>query len=122
MINDNDDDDLWVPLTEHKETFNLESVVYLITNPDGLHYVGKTAGKSRRRMNYYVLKDCKAQRRLYESLVKYGPENHQLRILEFSLEKEELNDREMYWIKHYDSFNNGLNLSHGGDGVKIKND
>lgn len=111
---------LWVELPDHKEVFNLENVVYLIKNPEGLYYVGKTAGKCRRRFTYYCNLDCRPQRRLYESLVKYGIENHLVTILEFSLEKEELSDREQYWIKYYDSFNNGLNLSWGGDGVKIK--
>lgn len=44
---------------------------------------------------------------------KYGSENFQFSIVE-ECKPLELNDREIYWIKKYDSFINGYNLTSGG--------
>jgi len=46
--------------------------------------------------------------------MKYGFENFTIEILQ-ECKKEELNDREVYWIKKYDSVNSGYNSRPGGD-------
>lgn len=53
---------------------------------------------------------------LYRSIRKYGIENFSFEILELC-EPELLNDREIYWIDYYDSYNNekGYNLTIGGN-------
>ena len=38
-------------------------------------------------------------------------------IIELVKGKEKLNEREIYWIKHFNSFKNGYNQTHGGDGA-----
>lgn len=54
------------------------------------------------------------------ALRKYGGNNFSLEILEDNIEDaKELNNREIYWISYYDSFNNGYNLTQGGGGRKI---
>ena len=103
-----------IPLNYYK-TINLQNIIYLITNPDGLIYIGK-AIDAKKRFKYYANLDCLNQKKLYESLIKYGIENHTIEILEYSLPKEELNEKEIYYIEKYDSFRNGLNLTRGGDG------
>ena len=45
---------------------------------------------------------------------KYGEENFYSELLE-QVEVEDLNDRERYWIKYYDSYYNGYNSTLGGD-------
>lgn len=51
----------------------------------------------------------------HRAIRKYGKEN-------FKVEKVEqcnnaiINEREIYWIKYYDSYNNGYNATLGGDG------
>lgn len=52
---------------------------------------------------------------LYRAIRKYGIENFSFEILEECLVSE-LNDKERYYIKLYDSFFNGYNLTFGGDG------
>lgn len=47
---------------------------------------------------------------------KYGIENFTFEILELD-EKEDLSERERYWISYYDSYNNGYNRTVGGDGL-----
>lgn len=55
---------------------------------------------------------------LQSSILKYGRENFNFEILEFSNE-ENLNDREKYWIDFYKSYdsNFGYNKTFGGDGL-----
>ena len=43
----------------------------------------------------------------------YGPENFSIEKIE---ETENLDEREIYWIQYYDSFNNGYNMTLGGKG------
>lgn len=45
---------------------------------------------------------------------KYGLENFSIEILE-ECEKDRLNELEVKWIKHYDSYKNGYNETEGGD-------
>ena len=50
---------------------------------------------------------------LYKAIRKYGIENFSFEIIEECIEKE-LNDKEVYWIKQYNSFFNGYNQTMGG--------
>lgn len=52
-------------------------------------------------------------RPLYNAIRKYGVENFSFEVIE-ECSKEKLNEREIYWIKKYDSFHNGYNLTPGG--------
>lgn len=50
------------------------------------------------------------------AIKKYGVENFEKIILEKCYNKEELNEREKYWIKEKDTINTGYNLTEGGTG------
>jgi group I intron endonuclease len=91
--------------------------IYKITNPKGKIYIGKSKNIENRFKSYKKLQHCSQQRKLYNSLKKYGFENHLFEIIEeCSLEK--LNKKEIYWIQHFNSTKQGLNLTLGGDGGK----
>lgn len=45
---------------------------------------------------------------------KYGEDEYELIILEDNLLQSQLNEREIYWIKFYDTYFNGYNQSTGG--------
>ena len=47
---------------------------------------------------------------------KYGENNFKFDIIEYC-EKEDLNDKEIYWIKELSSFKNGYNRTLGGGGI-----
>lgn len=84
--------------------------IYKITNPIGQIYIGKSVHCKRRwRQNAY-----QRQRLIIESFEKYGYKNHTFEIIE-ECEEEQLNDREKFWVKHFDCFDtpNGLNLTGG---------
>lgn len=51
---------------------------------------------------------------LHHAIRKYGIENFDFTIIE-ECKKEQLNDRERYWIEYYDSYKKGYNCTTGGD-------
>lgn len=94
--------------------------IYKITNPNGLVYIGQSIDIEK-RFSYYKKYKCKSQTKLYNSLVKYGPQSHVFEVLiECSI--DELNKNEKKFILEYNSFENGLNLTTGGDGFIMSED
>lgn len=89
--------------------------IYKITNPKGKVYIGKSKNIEKRFKSYYKMQHCHQQIKLFNSLKKYGPENHIFEIVEECF-VDQLNEKEKYYIKFYNSLDNGLNLTIGGDG------
>jgi len=90
--------------------------IYKITNPKGNSYIGQSRDIEHRFYYYRISGDwIKEQRKLYNSLKKYGCENHVFEVIEECFE-DNINEREIYWINHFDSVINGLNLKYGGIG------
>lgn len=89
--------------------------IYKITNPKGRVYIGQSVNAMKRISSYKTL-HCVDQPRLYNSLKKYGVENHKFEVI-CECEKEKLNELEIYYINLYDCFGteHGLNLKQGGD-------
>jgi group I intron endonuclease len=90
--------------------------IYKITSPTNRVYIGQGVNIEKRWKTYKVL-DCKTQRRLYNSLVKYGVEKHIFEIIELC-ELEVLNVNERKWQEYYNSTGRqGLNclLTKTGD-------
>ena len=52
--------------------------------------------------------------KLYTAMREYGLENFTFTVIE-ECNKEDLNAREIYWIKYYDSYVNGYNMTLGGN-------
>ena len=81
--------------------------IYKITNPKGAVYIGQSYNIFYRFSQYKRL-NCKPQRKLYNSLNKYGYENHTFEIIETCYEN--LNVRERYYQDLYNVISkNGLN-------------
>ena len=55
---------------------------------------------------------------MYRAIRKYGVENFIFEVIE-ECKIEELNQKEEYWIKKYDTFFNGYNQTLGGDSSSI---
>lgn len=90
------------------------SCIYKITSPSGKIYIGQSYNVHNRILKYQR-NHCKGQRKLYESLKKYGFENHTFEILQ-QAPKEELNQLEINYIWRFNSRDRylGLNLNSGG--------
>ena len=54
--------------------------IYKITNPKGRVYIGQSINIFK-RFSYYKMLQCKGQKKVYSSLVKYGYENHKFEIV-----------------------------------------
>lgn len=82
--------------------------IYKITNPNNRIYIGQSCNLLQRQ-NTYKSGCSKNQRKLYNSIKKYGWDSHIFEILEYC-EFNELNNRERYWQEYYDCINkNNLN-------------
>jgi group I intron endonuclease len=89
----------------------MTGVIYKITNPTGKIYIGCTIDWKRRFSEYRRL-SMVGQRKLYNSLKKYGYENHIFEIIE-ECEENMLHEREIYYINHYNCIDEGLNIRLG---------
>lgn len=96
--------------------------IYKITcKPNNKIYVGQSIDINTRWVAH--IRELNGNRhhntKLQNAWNKYGSENFVFEIVE-ECSKEKLNDKEKYWIAFYDSFNNGYNLTIGGDGTQGK--
>jgi|LakMenEpi03Aug12_release.lakeMendotaPanAssembly.Ray.scaffolds.fasta_scaffold314102_2 group I intron endonuclease len=74
--------------------------IYKITNPNNEIYVGQSTNIENRWNKDYKTLRCKTQPKLYNSLKKYGPENHKFEIVEECV-IEQLLMRETYYKNLY---------------------
>lgn len=74
--------------------------IYKITSPSGKIYIGQSVNINVRWYKDYKNLHCKGQTKLYNSLIKYGWDKHIFEVIE-ECKLECLNDRELYWKKHY---------------------
>ena len=102
----------------------MNGIIYKYTSPSGKVYIGQTIDETRRKSDFLNLKKSYSGKRIDFARKKYGPEKFEYEVLE-SKEYDnidealyDLNLLESYYIGKYDSFNNGYNMTYGGDGVK----
>ena len=95
--------------------------IYKITNQiNGKVYIGQSVNIQQRWIEHrsvaFNINNKNYNCHLYCSIRKYGIENFILTILE-ECSQEELNNKEIYWIKYYDSTNKekGYNILLGGN-------
>lgn len=102
-----------------KDLTNKVGYIYKLTSPNGKIYIGQTINKKQRKYHYNS-GDFKPQIKLWNSSQKYNwnPADS-FEIIEEIVcgeNKKTINEREIFWIKFFDSFKNGLNCNEGGDG------
>lgn len=90
-----------------------KGVIYKITNPNGRVYIGQTVNPKQRFRHYRGLL-CRTQTALYRSFIKYGFDSHIIEIID-DCDVDKLNELEIYYIKVYNSYHDGLNCTEGGD-------
>lgn len=93
--------------------------IYKITNDINQKvYIGKTEFSVEKRFKEHckdAFRERCEKRPLYAAMNKYGIEHFHVETIE---ETDNPEEREMYWIEYYDSFENGYNATMGGDGKK----
>lgn len=91
--------------------------IYKITSPRNKVYIGSTIN-FKRRYSDYKYNHCKEQIRLYNSLNKYGFNNHIIEFIE-ECSINELHLKERYWQEYYESIGiNGLNCFYVETNIK----
>jgi group I intron endonuclease len=78
--------------------------IYKITNPKGKIYIGQTIDFNRRVYQYKML-NCKEQPKLYNSLKKYGFDNHVLELIH-QCQETNLTILERYYQELYKTVEN----------------
>lgn len=73
--------------------------IYKITNPTGKIYIGQSTN-IKKRWEFYIGFHCKGQTKLYNSLKKYGWDNHKKEILE-ECRVSMLEERETFYKLYY---------------------
>lgn len=89
--------------------------IYKITNQiNNKCYIGQSINIERRFKEHKNTN--RTSKYLHRAINKYGIDNFKFEIIE-TCSKEQLSDREKYWIKYYNSLKPyGYNLTDGGDG------
>ena len=90
--------------------------IYLITNLiNQKKYVGITKKTIEERWKDHIDTAYKRKKKyaIHNAINKYGPENFSIVLLE----EHENAQQECYWIDHYKTFDEGYNLTKGGDGT-----
>ena len=86
-------------------------IIYKITNiQNNKVYIGQTNESIKKRfsrhMGYQALEH---DTKFYRAVRKYGRENFIIEQIDVADNQEELDTKEVYWIRFYDSVNNGYN-------------
>lgn len=83
--------------------------IYKITSPSNKIYVGQSTDLKKREENYKNLR-CKGQRKLYNSIKKYGWKNHKFEIIELQEDLNILNEKERSYYDLYSEKCEMLNI------------
>lgn len=92
--------------------------IYLISNDiNNKLYVGKTVSTIDTRYNKHISEAFTqhSDYAIHRAMRKYGINHFKVTEIE-NCSLEEVSEREKYWIKYYDSYNNGYNETQGGEG------
>ncbi len=93
-------------------------IIYKITNKiNGKVYIGQTVQSLHKRWGQHCRTDQSYCRLLSHAIQKYGRENFTIEQIDHAHNRDELDAKEVYWIKFYDSMNRdkGYNLLGGGN-------
>ena len=92
--------------------------IYIIKNKINTKvYIGQTKGSIQERFLSHIHNSRYFDNHLYLAMRKYGTDNFFIELLE-EVENNNLDEREIYWIAYFDSYNNGYNMTIGGQGNK----
>ena len=101
-------------------------IIYRCTLPNGKMYIGQTYRELNDRIHEHLRKskiktEIGYNYPFYRAIRKYGEKNLKWDILDYANTKDELNEKEKYWISYYNTYirnknSNGYNQTIGGEG------
>lgn len=110
-------------IPDNKELKELQGIcgIYLITNLiNDKKYVGQSRNIGKRWASHISKSrniksdDIEYNKPLYRAMRKYGITNFTFSIVELC-DETELEEKEIYWTKYFDSVNSGYNCQYGGN-------
>ena len=105
---------------EHRGSSGSQGIIYKIYNDvNNKIYIGQTCSTIKHRMSQHLYRAKSKQYEnlpLYNAIRKYGAEHFFIKEIE-RVPQELLSEREIYWIKFYNSFIEGYNATTGGEGT-----
>lgn len=91
-------------------------IIYKYTSPSKRCYIGQTRDEKARIRGH---KSCELSEerdtKFARAIRKYGYGALKYEIIDTANSQEEANQKEVHWIKFYDSINSGYNITEGGD-------
>lgn len=92
------------------------TIYSILCKVNGMRYIGQTkTSVSQRWASHLAESKQKSHRPLYRAIKKYGQGMFTIREIETDVPLSKLSEREMHWIEQFDTFNNGYNLTSGGE-------
>lgn len=95
----------------------MQGFIYIITNTvNGKQYVGQTVQSINKRFDrhcQYYGSEAENRMAIKLAIHKYGRKNFTIEVLE-QCDVELLNEREIYYIEKFNTYNNGYNSTRGG--------
>lgn len=105
----------------------IRGIIYKRTSPENKCYIGQTIDEHNRNRDWKDIKGKYAGIKIEKARKKFGPENFTYEIL-FEIKSFDknkvmsiLNEKEVYFIKKFDSFYNGYNSNSGGSSSMLNN-
>lgn len=95
----------------------MEQIIYKITcQINGKVYIGQTQQTIAKRWKQHCFLSSKGCIELHRAIQKYGKDNFTVEQIDCAVDQKELDQKEQFWIRHYDSTNRtkGYNISVGG--------
>ena len=95
-------------------------IIYKATNKiNNKVYIGQTIRTLEERIYYHYYRAANqpeiTHTHFINAIRKYGQEAFQWEIIDSAENKDELDNKEKYWIQYYDSIHNGYNIQAGGN-------
>lgn len=83
-------------------------------------YIGQTSRKLKERISGHKHSAFteNSSLKFHKAIRKYGLDSFKWEIIDNAETQDEIHKKEIYWISYYDSFNNGYNMTIGGEGTK----
>lgn len=90
-------------------------IIYGYTNLEsGKMYIGQTLYPERRWHAHRYCKNPTGWHKDYQN----NSDKYEYSVIEYDVPEDKLDEREIFWIKFFDSYNNGYNLTEGGGGCR----
>lgn len=97
--------------------------IYIIKNKiNSKVYIGQTCLSVHTRFMQHMKPSTCKQRgsyKIYNAVNKYGKENFYYEVIEENIDEAEIDEKEIYYITLYDSYENGYNSTRGADAKTI---